>query len=394
MALGLIQFLLGGKNKKAASKNKESSNSSPNSQENNSSNNANQEASQNNSQDAATSSSNNANSNTNSNQQTPEQNQSSAPSQNRGNKKSVSEVLMKMHKEMKESNERLTTVVTDVKKIENSVNSLTNRVDAIEKKDVEKEKKLKEIDSNMGQFLSLYELINNQYNPFVSKEDMPKMEVPSQKEEEQQPEENSVSPIEVETSELENQKEENLQDNSNGTALEFAPENNASESDQKNEKPKEEVKTITLPQEEKPKPTPMPQKSEEKQNHKMSQSLLELDTLNIEEAAADAVPLTKLKNNTNALVIILSWLEFLIKRVGIEETRNTLRYYTETLRWMTPEVFFDLDKYLKGMSDNVHPQNSKTNVKDHIVSLYFISKLNEKSLDHRLTKAVLEIIEQ
>lgn len=392
MALGLIQFLLGGKNKKAASKTRESSKSNLNSQDNSSNNNTNQGASQNNSQDVA-SSSNNVNNNTNSNQQIPEQNQNPAPSQNRGNKKSVSEVLMKMHKEMKESNERLTTVVTDVKKIENSVNSLTNRVDAIEKKDVEKEKKLKEIDSNMGQFLSLYELINNQYNPFVSKEDMPKMEIPSQKEEE--PEENSVSPIEVETSELENQKEENLQNNSNGTALEFTPEDNISDLAQNNEKPKEEIKTITLPQEEKPKSIPTnTNKNEGKQNNKMSQSLLELDTLNIEEAAADAVPLTKLKNNTNALVIILSWLEFLIKRVGIEETRNTLRYYTETLRWMTPEVFFDLDKYLKGMSDNVHPQNSKTNVKDHIVSLYFISKLNEKSLDHRLTKAVLEIIEQ
>lgn len=390
MALGLIQFLLGGKNKKATSKNKEGNNSNPN-PKGNVENNSNQETSTvNNAQNNITSQSNG--NDTNSSNQSTEQNQASMQqNQSKGNKKSVSEVLMKMHKEMKESNERLTTVVTDVKKIENSVNSLTNRVDAIEKKDVEKEKKLKEIDSNMGQFLSLYELINNQYNPFVSKEDMPKMESPPQKEEEL--EENTVSPIEIETPELEEQKEENLQDNSNGTALEFTPEDSFSQSSPDREKSKEEVKTINLPQEEKPKQPPINQKVE-KQSPKMSQSLLELDTLNIEEAAADAVPLTKLKNNTNALVIILSWLEFLIKRVGIEETRNTLRYYTETLRWMTPEVFFDLDKYLKGMSDNNHPQNSKTNVKDHIVSLYFISKLNEKSLDHRLTKAVLEIIDQ
>jgi len=33
-------------------------------------------------------------------------------------------------------------------------------------------------------------------------------------------------------------------------------------------------------------------------------------------------------------------------------------------------------------------------VKDHIVSLYFISKLNEKRLDEKLTKAVLEIIKK
>ena len=34
------------------------------------------------------------------------------------------------------------------------------------------------------------------------------------------------------------------------------------------------------------------------------------------------------------------------------------------------------------------------NVKDHIVSLYFISKLNEKKLDTKLTSAVLKIIKQ
>ena len=65
----------------------------------------------------------------------------------------------------------------------------------------------------------------------------------------------------------------------------------------------------------------------------------------------------------------------------------------ETLRWLTPEVFFDLDKYLRGMNDVDNVERNQANVKDHIVSLYFISKLNEKSLDHRLTKAVLDIIQ-
>ena len=33
-------------------------------------------------------------------------------------------------------------------------------------------------------------------------------------------------------------------------------------------------------------------------------------------------------------------------------------------------------------------------VRDHIVSLYFISKLNEKVLDENLTRAVLQIIKE
>ena len=119
-----------------------------------------------------------------------------------------------------------------------------------------------------------------------------------------------------------------------------------------------------------------------------------MDTLDIEEAAADAVPLTSIKSNTNSLVIILSWLEYLVKRVGVEESKNALRYYTETLKWITPEVFFELDKFLRGMEDVEEKKVKSLDVKDHIVSLYFISKLNEKPLDSKLTNAVLQIIRQ
>ena len=72
-----------------------------------------------------------------------------------------------------------------------------------------------------------------------------------------------------------------------------------------------------------------------------------------------------------------------------------MRYYTEVLRWITPEVYFDLDKYLRGMKDKKDLKEGETlTVRDHIVSLYFISKLNEKVLDEKLTRAVLQIIKE
>ena len=388
MALGLIQFLLGGKTKKKESK---TTTSVP---VNNSQNQ--QVSSQNQvvtktvtpAQESSSPQQETQNPVSSSNQGSTMGNTSSS---NPGNKKSVSEVLMKMHKEMKETNERLTGLVTDIKKLENNVNSLNNRVDDLNKKNTQSESKFKEIDSNMAQFLSLYELINNQYNPFVSKDEMPKIE--TQEVEVKSIEEPSTEPIELST----------LNENGNGSFLEM-PSNNEEfkfedlrKEEEKNSFDKEiriegvpplsELKAQNINNEESKITQP-------ENTSKISQSLLELDTLNIEAAAADAVPLTMLKNNTNALVIILSWMEYLIKKVGIEETRNTLRYYTETLRWMTPEVFFELDKYLRGMSDIRNPPRNKTNVRDHIVSLYFISKLNEKSLDHKLTTAVLEIIQE
>jgi len=270
--------------------------------------------------------------------------QNTENSQSQTNKKPISEVINKINDELKTTNNRITELVGEIKTVQNSLNTLGHRVDELEESRKSSEEKIAEFDSNLSKFLSLYEVINNQYNPFVEKEEL---KIPK-------------------------------------TIVIDSLGNNTLENDEK--KAPKSFDDLNLKN-----------KSENAQlnfNDNLESSLLELDTLNIEEAAGNAVPLTHLKNNTNSLVIILSWLEYLIKRVGIEETRNTLRYYTETLRWITPEVYFDLDKYLRGMKDKKINGDESLNVRDHIVSLYFISKLNEKVLDAKLTKAVLQIIKQ
>ena len=265
----------------------------------------------------------------------------STQSSRRGHKKSISQAIHKINTEIKESTERITEIVTDMKDVESKVIKLEHKVDSLEEHRKQTDEKLHEFDEHMTKFLSLYEIINNRYNPHVNEDSIPqtkKIELDSQG--------NTISndfPSEGELQTL-----------------------------------KEPSKTIHI-----------------KEASNIESTLLNLETINIEEAAGDAVPLQHIKNNTNSLVIILSWLEFLIKRAGIDETRNTLKYYTETLRWITPYSYFELEKYLKGMKDKVITQNSQPiNVRDHIVSLYFISKLNEKKLDDKLTNAVLHIIKQ
>ena len=258
-----------------------------------------------------------------------------------GHKKSLSEAIYKINTEIKESTERITEIVTDMKEVENKVIKLEHKVDSLEEHRIKTDEKLQKFDEHITKFSSLYELINNQYSPFADKNTIPqtnKIELDSQG--------NTIS--------------------------------NESLSEEELQMLKEPSKTIDI-----------------KEASNIESTLLELETINIEEAAGDAVPLQHIKNNTNSLVIILSWLEFLIKRVGIDETRNTLRYYTETLRWITPDSYFELDKYLKGMKDKEITQDFQPiNIRDHIVSLYFISKLNEKKLDDKLTNAVLHIIKQ
>jgi len=292
----------------------------------------------------------NSSSNVASNPVVRENTQEQASSQRRP----MGDVINRIHEQLKETNERIAGAVGDIKTMQNDVNSIGHRLDDLEESKKSTDEKLSEMDTNMTKFLSLYELINNQYNPFVEKDENGK----------------SVEPMTI---------------GADGNTLSDKPSDSGGLGT--DEKP---VDPTTLGD----------SKKEEGLNIKfdsndLNSSLLELDTVNIEEAAGDAVPLTKLKNNTNSLVIILSWLEYMVKKVGIDETRNTLNYYTDTLKWITPEVYFDLDKYLKGMKEkNKVEQGTNLTIRDHIVSLYFISKLNERSLDPKLTRAVLQIIKE
>lgn len=352
MVLGLIEFLLGGKKKTKVPKTGQVT--SPAGNNNVAQQAPNQQAQQvPNGQDVPTQNTDNAQQNNSVQFEDSSNNndagqQTAAPQQSAGGKKSVSEALHKIYAELKSTNDRVTEMVGDIKNIENTVNALGHRVDELEESKKESDEKFTDMDHNMSKFLSLYELINNQYNPFVEQE------------EKNAPQNENVKTVVL-----------GADGNSVGQDSEVKTDGPKSFEDLDLKKAKAEVKSEDV------------------------DSLLQLDTLNIEEAAADAVPLTRLKNNTNSLVIILSWLEYMINRVGIEETRNSLRYYTEVLRWITPEVYFDLDKYLRGMKDKKELEEGATlSVKDHIVSLYFISKLNEKNLDEKLTRAVLQIIKE
>ena len=125
----------------------------------------------------------------------------------------------------------------------------------------------------------------------------------------------------------------------------------------------------------------------------LDESLLDLDTLNIKNETA-GIPLKKLKTDTNSLVILLNWLKYLVKICGHQKTREALKYYAEVLKWISSEVYFEIDKYLDGLEIEPNKELCKLRIKDHIVSLYFISKLNNGVLDKKLVDTVLKIIKK
>jgi len=352
-------------------------------------------------------------------------------SSNKNNSKIDNNLLAAVKAEIASTTETVTKITSTMKTVEESVEKMTTTIDTLEKQNIETQKKFASIDSNMRKFLSLYEIVNNQYNPFVTNDGkhptpiLVKSEETITKEEIQDnlTRDDKEEPID-EIPEIIPPKEEDKEDLNPEDALTIEVEdiNNEeilTEQEPKNlpgfgpngeynkEKAKEELEKIkkenTQIKEEdtKMEEQKTPIKEEIRLEEKLGEEIIDddelsffdFDTLSMEKAATDSVPLKSIKNNTNGLFIILSLLEYMVKRMGIEATRDTLRYYTETLSWITPEVFFELDKFLRGMNEMTTEKNFKiVNVRDHIVSLYFISKLNNKELDKKLVHSVLRII--
>lgn len=364
MVLGFIDFLLGGKKKTKAPQNAQASSTNsganPADAQNNSGQAQNAQAAgdgENKSNEMQFQDSNGGGDNAQASQAGGDAASTAAnPSTPAGGKKSISEVMKKITTEIKEINDTVVNISTEMKEVQNNISSMDHKLSELETANNLKDEKLSEIDENMSKFLSLYEVVNNQYNPFVSGEDMPVQ---------MQPKEIVLDANGDSSSTEENSSEEKIEEVSEGSSIKDKLEqmNGGVTSQTKKLISKDDL-----------------------------DALLELDTIDLDSAAADAVPLTHMKSSTNSLVVILSWLEYLVKKAGIIETKKTLTYYTETLKWITPEVYFELDKFLRGMEDIEGETKERLNVRDHIVSLYFISKLNEKKLDDRLTKAVLQII--
>ena len=237
--------------------------------------------------------------------------------------------------------------------------------------DIEKNQKLisekiDKMESQMVKFLSLYELISNQFNPFIDEESRGKFPKISKKD-------------------LENfDKKEEVEVKSREDDLVLEEENN------------EDIKEVETKQEEElkaqeSKNTILKKIENSNEDDVLDESFIDLDTLNIKKDVS-GIPLKKLKTDTNSLVILLNWLKYLVKICGHEKSREALKYYAEVLKWISSEVYFEIDKYLDGLEIEPNKKLQKLRIRDHIVSLYFISKLNNGILDKKLTDTVLKII--
>ena len=248
----------------------------------------------------------------------------------------------------KESSNDLLNIVSELK---NNASNTKQEISELESHQKNILDRLENIENQMTKFLSLYEVVSNKYNPFIEDEKNP------------------------------DDKIKNILDKKDDLF----------EEEISNEKPKKDlIKNLIK--------TEIPQKEilhkelKEEKSKDDSPSFIDLDTLNSKDKIS-GIPLIKLNSDTNSLVLVLNWLKYLVGIGGHEGCRQALKYYAEILKWITPEVYFDLDKLLEGLETVNVEKIKKLQVKDHIVSLYFIAKLNSGSLDKKLTQVVLDIIE-
>jgi archaellum component FlaD/FlaE len=105
----------------------------------------------------------------------------------------------------------------------------------------------------------------------------------------------------------------------------------------------------------------------------------------INETLKNLLPLRSIKNDLCSLVTTLNWLRYLTEKAGTKGACDILKSYT-TLGWITPEVYTILVKYITGMGGqplDTHVPDKRYNptVDDHMKSLFFISKLKGIDLE-------------
>jgi hypothetical protein len=84
-------------------------------------------------------------------------------------------LVMDQLKELVEITNTLNTKVKESdEKNKTSISSLSETIDTAQKRVEDIDKKIAEIEKNMDKFIALYEIVTNQYNPFVESDDKPK----------------------------------------------------------------------------------------------------------------------------------------------------------------------------------------------------------------------------
>lgn len=106
------------------------------------------------------------------------------------------------------------------------------------------------------------------------------------------------------------------------------------------------------------------------------------------------VRLMQINNDPNSLLLLFKWLDFLIKKVGYHGMIKTLLFYEE-VGWISREVRDQIIKYSRDLSGTRNYKgNRKLTILEHIISLYFIIKLQGLEVSPTLYSEVVNQLDE
>ena len=104
--------------------------------------------------------------------------------------------------------------------------------------------------------------------------------------------------------------------------------------------------------------------------------------------------LTKISNEPSSLMLVLKWLEFLLKKAGYVGMIKSLLYYEE-LGWISERVRSRLIKLAEDIKARGGGYGKRPlTIRDHMVSLFFISKLQGLKISPMVYASVVEELQE
>lgn len=101
--------------------------------------------------------------------------------------------------------------------------------------------------------------------------------------------------------------------------------------------------------------------------------------------------LKDIPSTPTSIVFLLRWLEYLLQKVGPDGLMEVLMYY-EDIGWIGGDIRNTLIKYSRGVTLDEEPElpTGQMEVEDHIISLFFISKLQGIEVSPSLYSSVIK----
>ena len=122
-----------------------------------------------------------------------------------------------------------------------------------------------------------------------------------------------------------------------------------------------------------------------------------LPKLDVDGDDFDQMTVADLDNSPETNMLILRWIEYIMQQVGYTGISSTLDYYVQ-IGWMTREaaqriLSFSMGIDLRG-SGAKPPKKSTLSVREHLVSLYFVTRLKKQKVFDNIYLSVRDEVEK